>query len=119
MTAGTFALLLLLVPLALAAIPAAAAMRTHSLFAADIGLVFLPAPAFLAALLAFNAPAQVGWAFIAYPFLVFWSCVVAFYARAFATPRLGWRARPAAVGMLVVFSLVAVLLGAFVPPLYE
>ena len=119
MYAGTFALLLVLVPFGLAWIPAAAAFRTRTLFSADISLILLPAPVFLAALLAFNEPAQTGWAGIDYPFLVFWACIVAFFARVFMLPRLGLRARPAAIGTLVVATLVTVLFGAFVPPFYE
>ena len=117
MSAGIFALLLVLVPLGLAGFPALFALRGRTLFAADIGLVFLPAPAFLAALVALNEPAQTGWAGIAYPFFVFWVCIVAFYARVFALPHLGLNPRPAAIGTLVLALLAAVLFGAFVPPL--
>ncbi|MCW5620899.1 MAG: hypothetical protein KIS79_07335, partial [Burkholderiales bacterium] len=96
-----------------------AALRARPPFAADIGLLFLPAPAFLAALLIFNEPAQTGWAGIAYPFLVFWFCILAFYSRVFLLPRLGLSVQSAAIGTFAVVGLAAVLFGAFVPPFYE
>lgn len=119
MTAGVFAFLLVLAPLGFASIPAMVALRTRTLFAADFGLVLLPAPAYLLALLAFNEPAQTGWAGIAYPFVVLWFCVVVFFVRVFAMPRLGLSARSAAICTFIVLVLVAALFGAFVPPLYE
>jgi hypothetical protein len=119
MSAGIFALLLVFLPLALAAVPAAIAFRSGALFAADFGLVLLPAPIFLAGLVAFNEPAQTGWAGIAYPFLVLWLCVLALYGRVFLLPRLGLSARWAALGTFLVAVAGAALFGAYVPPFYE
>ena len=119
MSAGAFALLLLLLPLALAAVPAARASRSGALFPADFGLVLLPAPIFLAALVVFNEPAQTGWAGIAYPFLVLWLCVLAFYVRVFLLPRVGLSARRAALVTFLVAAICAALFGACVPPFYE
>jgi hypothetical protein len=119
MSPSTVALLLVVVPLALAVVPVVSAFRSRALFPADVGLVFLPALAFVAALLAFNEPAQTGWALIAYPFFVLWLCVLALYVRVFMLPRLGVNARRAAFGALLAAVMAAALFGAYVPPFYE
>jgi hypothetical protein len=119
MSAGTFAVLLILVPLLLAAVPACYAYESGSLFAADVGLLLLPAPVFLVSLLAFNKPAHVGWAGIAYPFVVFWLSVIILYIRVFLLPPIGLKPRSAALSTLIVAIAVAAFFGAFVPPFYE
>jgi hypothetical protein len=119
MSVGVFALFLVILALALAAVPAACASRSGLLFPADFALVFLPPPAFLAALWAFNEPAQTGWAIVVYPFLVLWLSVLALYIRVFLLARIGLNARSAALGTFLVVAVSAALFGAYVPPLYE
>lgn len=118
MSNGTFALLVVLVLLLFAVPPAVSAFRTHQLFAADVALVLVPAPVFVAALLAFNEPAQTGWAGIGYPFLVLAVSVVGFYVRVYLLRRV-WSPRIVAAVTCISFVAAAALFGATVAPWYE
>jgi FtsH-binding integral membrane protein len=94
------------------------AFRSHKLFVADVALLLTPPLVFIAALLAFNVPAQTGWALIVYPFLVLAVSVVGLYVRVYLLRRV-WPPRVAAVATLTVFVAGAALFGATVAPWYE
>jgi hypothetical protein len=113
------ALVLVAVPLALAVVPVAAARRSRSLFATDIGLVILPAVAFVVSVGTFNEAAQIGWALIIYPFLIVWLSVAALYVRVFFLPRVGVRPSVGATGTLLLAIAAASAFGAMVAPWYE
>ena len=119
MSVGWFALYLLFALLVFAAIPLARARQTGSLHRADWGLVFVPGPTFVVALLALNDLAKTGWAVMVYPFLVLALSVIALWIRVFLLPKCGVPSRVASSVTFSVAVLAAALFGAFVPPLYE
>ena len=119
MSAGWFALYLLLALLVFAAVPMAHAHQAGTLHRADWALIFVPAPTFVAALLAMNDLAKTGWAVMVYPFLVLALSVVALWIRVFLLPRFGVPSRAASSIAFAAAVLAAALFGTFVPPLYE
>jgi len=119
MSAGLIALLLIGLSLLLSAPAFVVARRSASLFATDFALVAAPPFAFLLALVAFNEPAQTGWAPIGYPFAVLLAGVLMLQARVFIAPRLGFAPRSASTFVLFIAVVAASLFGAFTPPWYE
>ena len=119
MSASTFALLIVMVLLLAAVLPVRTAAQSKTLFATDIGLVLLPAPAFMACLATFNEPAQTGWATIGYPFLVLAVSVAALFVRVYALPPIGVSPKIGSLVALVFSVFAAAAFGAFVGPWYE
>ena len=119
MSAGAFALLVVSLLLLAATYPVRYAFRSKTLFATDIGLVLLPAPTFIASLLAFNEPAKTGWAVIGYPFLVLAISVAALFIRVFALPQVGIPPKVGSLVAVVLAVVAAAAFGAFVGPWYE
>lgn len=105
--------------LASAAIPAAVAHRSKSLYVTDLALLIAPLIGFLAALIAFNQPALTGWAFVLYPVIIVALTIVLFHLRVFLLPRFGISTRTASRGVLVFAVVASATLGAFVSPFYE
>jgi hypothetical protein len=105
--------------LASAAIAAAVAQRSNSLYATDLALLVAPPIGFLATLFAFNQPALTGWAFVLYPVLIVALTIALFHLRVFLLPRFGISTRMASRGMLAFSMFASATLGAFVSPFYE
>ncbi|GAA5069730.1 hypothetical protein [Lysobacter panacisoli] len=119
MSAGAVAFAMLAILLFAAAAPLRVAYRERRLFATDLLLPVLPAAGFVAGLLGFNAPAQVGWALIVYPFLVVAASVSMLYVSVYGLRKLFIQVRTLSLGVLSGALVVAMLLGATVAPWYE
>jgi hypothetical protein len=114
-----FVCLVVAVLLMCAVIPARAAMRTRSLRVTDIVIVLGPPPVFVAAVLAFNKPAQIGWALIGYPFLILAASVVTLFLRVYVLSEPGSSSRRVSALTALAAILGAAAFGAFVPPWHE
>lgn len=119
MSAGLFAIIILVTLLSVAVVPLRSAFRKGQLYFSDLALPLLPAVCFAFALLQFNSPAQTGWALIGYPFLVVAMSVVVLYISVFGLRTLFVQARIVSFAVLAVSSAMAVYAGAIVAPWYE
>lgn len=119
MSAGVFAAVILAILLFAAVAPWRFAYRQHRLFATDLLLPVLPAVGFVLGLLQFNAPAQVGWALIGYPFLVVAASVATLYVSVYGLRKLFVQVRALSLAVLVSALALATYIGATVAPWYE
>lgn len=115
MYAGTFILIGVLVPMLLAAWPLVAAWRRRTFGVADLLLVLLPVPVFVAALLYFNSPAQVGLAIVIYPIAIQYALLLCLSLRVYVAPGMGMSLGRASWAALPVALAASFALGMFVP----
>jgi hypothetical protein len=105
--------------LAFSILPGSVARSRRTLFVSDIALMVLPPLLFYATGNLLNPELQVGWGFIVYPFLVLVACVGTLYMRVFLFDHVSPNPLRNTVVCLTVASVLATMLGGFIPPLYD
>lgn len=120
MTAGAFALTVVVgATLAVGSVPAWVAHVRRTLFASDLALIALPVLLLYGSGVHFNPELGVGFGLIVYPFLTLVACVVVLYVRVFLLDCWLLNPRRNSLACLVVASVLSVVVGAVIPPLYE
>jgi hypothetical protein len=116
MSAGAFAIAIVLVLLAFAVPALWYSTRRGGLQLADIGLVFVPTVVFVLTLVGFD---RTGFELYAYPFFALALSVIALYARVFFLSQDASQAKAASGTFVIMACLLAFFTSIMAPPLYK
>jgi hypothetical protein len=119
MTVSAFALAIFGATLPVAFVPAWVAHLRHTLFSSDLALIAVPALLLYGSGVFFNPELSIGFGLFAYPYLAFVLCIAVLYVRVFLLDH--WHRDPRRNSLICLFvaSVLSVVIGAVVPPLYE